>query len=286
MRAALALIATSLALLLFLSSSVGRQPMAVSQTVQVAFDTADVDASGGISVSEFQDYFERFSASPPPLSSRLASSPSTSFDNGYMKLSGALMYPPPPPPVPLPVLVSPLPIASPAVGVGGAFDNSAMRLNPAPPREQQLPSQPQMPISGAVAVGSAPAVADPDARFLAGVSASCNPTLHAGYAGGSLGWGMTFKVATAQECCEACQAHARTCAQPDSKGKLYYKRKWQGVLVDERCPSTMSSNELGTHAAQACNVFTFCPTPISEGGLCWSNDVWNHTYGTRMSERA
>ena len=284
MRAALVLIVASLALLLCLSWNLFAAPAApVSHTVQVAFDAADVDASGGISVSEFQDYFHRYAASPPPSSARLASPPA-SFDNGYMKLSGSVTYPPPPPPMPLPMLVSPLPVANPAVG--RAFDNSAMRLNSAPPRQQQMPSQSQISTGGAAAVGSASAAADPDARFIAGVSASCNPRLHAGYAGGSLGWGMTFKVATAQECCEACQAHARTCAQADAKGKMYYRRNWQGKVTDERCPATMSSNELGTHVAQPCNVFTFCPTPIAEGGLCWSNDVWNHTYGARMPVHA
>ena len=34
-----------------------------------------------------------------------------------------------------------------------------------------------------------------------------------------------------------------------------------------------------THKAQPCNVFVFCPTPEAEGALCWSNDVWNHSYG-------
>ena len=90
---------------------------------------------------------------------------------------------------------------------------------------------------------------------------------------------MNFKVASAKECCEACKAHARTCGSADSKGKVYYTRRWEGKTTEERCPATMSSNELGTHPAERCNVFVYCPTPIAEGGLCWSNDVWNHTYG-------
>ena len=31
---------------------------------------------------------------------------------------------------------------------------------------------------------------------------SCQPTLHAGFNGGSLNWGMSFKVETAQQCCD------------------------------------------------------------------------------------
>jgi hypothetical protein len=108
---------------------------------------------------------------------------------------------------------------------------------------------------------------------------ACNPVSHAGFGGGSLGWGMTFKVASAQECCDACRAHARTCADVHSKGKVYYPRRWQGNITEERCPTHMSSNEDGTHQAQPCNIFVFCPTPLSAGGLCWSNDVWNHSYG-------
>ena len=113
----------------------------------------------------------------------------------------------------------------------------------------------------------------------AAADASCNPTLHLGVGGGSLGWGMSFKVATAQECCDACRSHAQTCASHNATGKIYYERSWSGKTISERCPSSMSSNEDGTHPAKPCNVFVFCPTPLAQGGLCWSNDVWNHTYG-------
>ena len=62
-------------------------------------------------------------------------------------------------------------------------------------------------------------------------------------------------------------------------GKVYMTRTWEGKQIEERCPATMTSNEAGTHKAQPCNVFVFCPTKPSDGGLCWSNDVHNHTYG-------
>lgn len=107
---------------------------------------------------------------------------------------------------------------------------------------------------------------------------SCNPQPHAGYSGGSLNWGMAFKVSSAQECCEACKAHATTCV-PGAGGRVYLNRTWEGHTIAERCAKDMTSNELGTHAAQPCNVFVYCPTPHAEGGLCWSNDVWNHTAG-------
>jgi len=106
----------------------------------------------------------------------------------------------------------------------------------------------------------------------------CNPTPHAGFNGGSLSWGMSFKVASAEECCNACKAHAKTCV-PGAGGKEFLRRTFEGKETIERCAATMNSNEHGTAKAQPCNIFTFCPTPVSKGGLCWSNDVWNHTYG-------
>ena len=110
-------------------------------------------------------------------------------------------------------------------------------------------------------------------------NASCNAKLHAGYGGGAFTWGMTFKVSSAQECCDACTAHARTCVDQISVGQPYYERRWQGNTTVERCPSHMSSNEEGTHKAAPCNIWVFCPTLWEDGGLCWSNDVWNHSYG-------
>ena len=54
----------------------------------------------------------------------------------------------------------------------------------------------------------------------------CQPTLHAGFSGGSLNWGMTFKVETAQECCDACRAHAAKCVNPAMSGQVYLRRRW------------------------------------------------------------
>ncbi|KAL1526934.1 hypothetical protein AB1Y20_015625 [Prymnesium parvum] len=108
---------------------------------------------------------------------------------------------------------------------------------------------------------------------------SCHPTLHAGFQGGSLNWGMSFKTRTADECCAACKAHAAVCVAGGG-GRVYLNRTtFEGKVVRERCAETQSSNEEGTAQAKPCNVFVFCPTPLSEGGLCWSNDVWNHSYG-------
>ena len=55
---------------------------------------------------------------------------------------------------------------------------------------------------------------------------SCNPTPHAGFSGGSLNWGMSFHVGTAQECCDACKAHARVCGAPGAGGRVYLNRSW------------------------------------------------------------
>ena len=148
-----------------------------------------------------------------------------------------------------------------------------MASRPPPPASRPPPPNPV--ASQTFTMGNYSAAAS----ALAATDQGCNPRAHAGYAGGSLGWGMSFKVETAQECCDACRAHALMCVGADSAGKVYYRRKWQGAAIDERCASVMSSNELGTHAAQPCNIFVFCPTPLAEGSLCWSNDVWNHSYG-------
>uniref|UniRef100_A0A7S3TFY8 Apple domain-containing protein n=1 Tax=Emiliania huxleyi TaxID=2903 RepID=A0A7S3TFY8_EMIHU len=144
---------------------------------------------------------------------------------------------------------------------------AARRSSPPPANRPPAPSPPPAPRPPSeLALRSA---ADP----------SCNPTPHAGFSGGSLNWGMSFHVGTAQECCDACKAHARVCGAPGAGGRVYLNRSWEGKVSAERCAKTMTSNELGTHAAQACNVFVFCPTPPSAGGLCWSNDVWNHSSG-------
>ena len=124
-----------------------------------------------------------------------------------------------------------------------------------------------------------PLASSPPPRDSYHADPSCHPTQHAGFNGGSLNWGMSFKVYTAQECCDACKAHARICV-PGSGGTVYFRRiTWEGKAVDERCAGSMNSNEHGSAKAQPCNIFTYCPTPLAAGGLCWSNDVWNHTYG-------
>ena len=125
-----------------------------------------------------------------------------------------------------------------------------------------------------------------EAELLAYAEPSCNPTRAAGFQGGSLNWGMSFKVRTANDCCDACKSHARVCL-PGSGGKIFMNRTtFEGKVVQERCAGTQTSNEHGTAKANPCNVFVFCPTPPSAGGLCWSNDVWNHTYGEWCAVRA
>ena len=128
---------------------------------------------------------------------------------------------------------------------------------------------PPSPSPAATSEGGPHAVADE----------GCQPTLHAGFNGGSLNWGMTFKVESAQQCCDACRAHAKVCSEVGAGGKVFLTREWEGKKIEERCASTMNSNEEGTKAAAPCNVFVYCPTPLAKGGLCWSNDVWNHSFG-------
>ena len=102
----------------------------------------------------------------------------------------------------------------------------------------------------------------------------CHATPHAGFGGHAFTWGMTFKVETAAECCAACRAHASTCG-PDARGKTFMTRKFKGQATAEVCGAPINSDS----AASRCNTWVFCPTPESEGGLCWSNDIHNHTFG-------
>jgi hypothetical protein len=75
--------------------------------------------------------------------------------------------------------------------------------------------------------------------------ATCNPTPHAGFQGGSLNWGMGFKLNTAQECCDACKAHAKICVQ-GAAGKAFHTRMVDGKPQESHCAGEMNSNEQGT----------------------------------------
>ena len=41
----------------------------------------------------------------------------------------------------------------------------------------------------------------------------------------------------------------------------------------------MDSYEHVTPDGKPSNAFVFCARPPDQGGLCWSSDLWNHTYG-------
>ena len=72
---------------------------------------------------------------------------------------------------------------------------------------------------------------------------------------------------------------ARATCGPTAEGSVFTKRRFDGKETEERCTKSMGSNEGDKAQLGKCNVWVFCPTPLAEGGLCWSNDVWNHTYG-------
>ena len=274
--APLIFVAAAVALLVMSKGIFGR----TAANIPASFREADADGSGSVDFDEFWSHFYQHerrelrlimtptaavsdpiptsTPSPPPLvdPDLMLQQPAGDFDNSFMRLSKSAASPPSPPPPPPPLREMPPPPPLPLLAE--KFDNSFMRLGQAERpllRAGQAPAAAAVGADSAVTAAVAPAAAaDPDARHLAGVDPVCNPTLHAGYAGGSLGWGMTFKVATAKECCEACQAHARVCASgKESHGKAYYQRSWEGKVTEEKCAATMSSNEDGTHAAQGCN---------------------------------
>uniref|UniRef100_A0A7S0N6E9 Apple domain-containing protein n=1 Tax=Pyramimonas obovata TaxID=1411642 RepID=A0A7S0N6E9_9CHLO len=93
----------------------------------------------------------------------------------------------------------------------------------------------------------------------------CHAERHAGYDGHAFTWGMSFRVHTAGECCDACAAHQRVCGQSASEGREFYRIGGRR----ETCNRPPGSPE-----SFACNVWVFCPEP-----LCWANDIHNHTLG-------
>jgi hypothetical protein len=256
-RAPILLVAGVILLLLVARWVLGNPtPAAPERTLtpeqQEQFRLADADSSGHLTLDEFWFWIrrqERPTQQRPQAGSHWQEGNSVSTASP-MKASV------PPQPQRSSTLSSPT-VATMAAVAG--FDNSFMKLR----RQETLLPPPSPAVPG-------PTYRAPD---------YCHPMLHAGYAGGSLSWGMTFKVESAAECCEACRAHAKVCRNSNASGSVYYTRIFSGSSEDMRCAATMSSNEDGTHKALPCNVWVYCPTPVSEGGLCWSNDVWNHTTG-------
>ncbi|KAK3264525.1 hypothetical protein CYMTET_26742 [Cymbomonas tetramitiformis] len=105
---------------------------------------------------------------------------------------------------------------------------------------------------------------------LAEMDADCHGEAHAGYEGHAFTWGMSFKTASAAECCAACKAHQKICGDQDDPSpvsKTFFH-------ASSMAGSTNCGGGTGPPAYQSCNVFIFCPEP-----LCWANDVHNHTFG-------
>eukprot|EP00966_Prymnesium_polylepis_P207811 4813765-Prymnesium_polylepis.2 len=72
-------------------------------------------------------------------------------------------------------------------------------------------------------------------------------------------WGLTFRVKSAAECCQACARHQALCGKgEESKGKAY----WHD---GRRCSG---------RRAKTCNAWVFCGGP-----RCFSYDVHNHSFG-------
>ena len=232
------------------------------------FRQADSDSSGFVDLGEFALWHKKetqqqaapiqlpqqpaavaIAASPPP--------PDATFDNSFMRITtenarAQAKHAPPPPPLP-----SSNPHILPAEY---KFDNSFMRTGG----------------GGANAASAAPLTFAVGPTYRA--DPTCHPTLSAGFGGGAFTWGMTFKVESAAACCAACKAHAATCGE-GKEGQPYYTRVFKGESKEEKCTKSMGSNEGDKAQAGKCNTWVYCPTPDANGGLCWSNDVWNHTYG-------
>lgn len=90
--------------------------------------------------------------------------------------------------------------------------------------------------------------------------------MHADYSGDmAVVWGMNFKVADADACCAACQAHSRVCGEPGSAGRDFFPG---------------APHPCGHEHEKACNMWVYC-----DGGgaatdhRCFSYDIHNHTHG-------
>jgi len=71
------------------------------------------------------------------------------------------------------------------------------------------------------------------------IDSSCNARAHVDLDGPAVSWGLSYKLDSAAECCEACRDHQKKDDQPGD-----------------------------------CNSWVWCPLPE-----CWSPDIWNHTFG-------
>jgi hypothetical protein len=74
-------------------------------------------------------------------------------------------------------------------------------------------------------------------------------------------WGLTWPVEDEVECCRACAAHRIKCAQPESRGTVFWRASVRGL--DAKC---------GKPGGKLCNAFVFCPA-----GRCFSYTPHNHS---------
>jgi hypothetical protein len=88
---------------------------------------------------------------------------------------------------------------------------------------------------------------------------TCHSHLNTGFSGDrAVVWGMTFKVASAAECCAACQAHAAACSKKNAGGT-----HWWPARPEMTCGGN-----------PACNIWTFCPEE-----QCFAFDIHKHLKG-------
>lgn len=134
------------------------------------------------------------------------------------------------------------------------------------------PPPPPSSLSRAVADRVAASIAaEAAADLIADFNTTCHPTPAAGFGGGAITWGMTFKTESALECCSACQAHQRICSSPESLHTIFHTRRFRGDSVSARCAPVQGDPK---ERIRPCNIWLFCPEP-----RCWSRDRWNHTFG-------
>ena len=91
------------------------------------------------------------------------------------------------------------------------------------------------------------------------MDATCHAHLNTGFAGDrAVVWGMTFKVASAAECCAACQTHAAACSKKGA-GATH----WWPARPEMTCGGN-----------PPCNIWTFCPEE-----QCFAFDIHKHLRG-------
>jgi cellobiose-specific phosphotransferase system component IIB len=98
----------------------------------------------------------------------------------------------------------------------------------------------------------------------------CWPNEHSGYDGFALTWGMTFRTASAAECCAACREHSDICSRESSNRSTQFFNTSFGIVG--HCGEAPFKED----EKMVCNIWVYCPPNEKRDGKCWSQDIHDH----------